>query len=896
MIAKRTFKASLLALAIGVGLAGCNGSEEMTQEEVRFLSHIDQSKFYQRQGELKASTQEARNAIDILPTNIEPYLLILNNLVEAGDGGAVERQIATLRSRIEEGAVDQRTHNKLNLLLARGHYLQGEFEETEAALAAMQEPSGNQALEASLIRGDIAIAQRRFEDAEAAYEQAHQQDQEDVMPLIGLSKAAFLDGRVDLAKERLAQAEALAPEDTELWLWKGQMAHREQRWADARQGYEKALEEIGQYDVMTFRKYQTLSALVEVLRAQGNAQQAFVYEEILAKSGPGTLRSNFETAQEEYQSGDLEGAAAALEEILAQAPTHERAQLMLGLVRFQQGRPEDAEKLLTALEGLDNDEADRLLAATKLQLRQPEAARQLLENIDGKETNPGTLALAGLASLASGDDKTGRHYLEKSLELAPDNSQLRIRYASYLASRGEIPAAQKQLGTATEMTPSSEEAYLALARLQVSQEAFAAAEQTLESWRKTVPDSVRALISSGDLAASQNKNDAARQYYQQARKQAPEDARAYTALGNLEQAAGNTQQALKHYKEAVSLQPNNRDALRGLVQATKNDDKLYQETLSWLTELQQEKPDALGPRMVLLEDALRRDDYAAAKEAADAIAGLAETPEQAEPLLASLYGTVAQGAVRDNNPDKALQVLEQARERYPNNEALTLLAARVNFGQGQEDRALALIKDAKQASMSSPRPFLMEADYRVGKNELEEAARLYTLALEKENSALTSLKLSSVLQKDGQPNKALEVLESASDDHPGSSQVKLALAMAYQSAEQTDKAQQAYEALVELTPDNAIALNNLAWIYYEKKDGRAEALAERAYRINSRSPAIADTYGWILFSTGKAEESLPVLEAAYEMAPTEQEIALHLAEAYKATGQADKAKSVLEKI
>lgn len=908
MTAKRAIKASILAvslgLGLGMGLTGCNSAEEMTQEEVRFLSHIDQSKFYQRQGELKASTQEARSAIEILPTHIEPYLLIIDNLVQAGDGGSVERQVATLREQIEAGAIDQPSENRLSLLLARGHYLQGEMDQASAALETIQEPSTSQALDAALLRGEMAVTLAEFDKARAAYEEAQQLDEQDVMPLIGLSKTAFLGGDPARARELITQAEALAEDDTELWLWKGQMAHREKRWDDARQGYEKALETIGQYDIMTFRKYQTLTALVEVLRAQGNAQQAFVYEEILAKSGPGTLRSGFESAQDKYQSGDLNGAAEALEEILLLAPTHERAQMMLGLVRFQQGRPEDAERLLSSLQGMNNDEAERLLAATKLQLRQPEAARKLLENVDENETNPGTLALAGLASLASGDDTTGRQYLEKALELAPDNTQLRVRYARYLAANNDMPAATEQLNNAIERAPDSAEAYLTLARLQAGREDYAGAEQTLANWRKAMPDNAAALISSGDLAATQDKTDRAKTYYQQALKASPEDARVHIALGNLERRSGNDQAAIGHFKEAISRQPNNREALRGLVQASTDNGSAYQATLDWLQALGEEQPKALGPRMVLLEDALRREDYAAANQTASTIAELAETPAQAEPLLTSLYTTVANQAIRDDNPAKALDVLDLARNRYPDSEALTLLAAQVHLRQGDEDQAMALIKAAKETHNNSAKAFLIEADYRASqgsskgaeKEQLEQAANLYALALEKDNQALTSLKLSAVLQKDGQPNRALKVLESASTQHPNSAQIKLALAMAYQATEATDKAQSAYEALVQLTPKNAIALNNLAWIYYEKKDDRAIATAEKAYQINSRSPAIADTYGWILFSAGRTEESLPVLEAAHEMAPTAQEIALHLAEAYKAAGQNDKAKSILEKI
>ena len=105
----------------------------------------------------------------------------------------------------------------------------------------------------------------------------------------------------------------------------------------------------------------------------------------------------------------------------------------------------------------------------------------------------------------------------------------------------------------------------------------------------------------------------------------------------------------------------------------------------------------------------------------------------------------------------------------------------------------------------------------------------------------------------------------------------------------------AYESLLELTPSNVVALNNLAWIYHEDGDQRAMQLAKRAYELQPENGAIADTYGWILFKSGKTEESLQVLKKAHELQPDSQEIAMHLAEAYKATGNTAEAKKILEK-
>lgn len=65
----KVFKAArvtLLSTAIALSVTACGDNPpEMTHEEIQYISHLDQARFFQRQGELRASTLEARNAIEL---------------------------------------------------------------------------------------------------------------------------------------------------------------------------------------------------------------------------------------------------------------------------------------------------------------------------------------------------------------------------------------------------------------------------------------------------------------------------------------------------------------------------------------------------------------------------------------------------------------------------------------------------------------------------------------------------------------------------------------------------------------------------------------------------------------------------------------------------------------
>ena len=75
------------------------------------------------------------------------------------------------------------------------------------------------------------------------------------------------------------------------------------------------------------------------------------------------------------------------------------------------------------------------------------------------------------------------------------------------------------------------------------------------------------------------------------------------------------------------------------------------------------------------------------------------------------------------------------------------------------------------------------------------------------------------------------------------------------------------------------ALNNLAWLYYERKDPRALEIAKKAYELAPNSAPIADTYGWILVEKGEIAKGIEILSKAVQLAPDNKEIADHLKEA-----------------
>ena len=124
----------------------------------------------------------------------------------------------------------------------------------------------------------------------------------------------------------------------------------------------------------------------------------------------------------------------------------------------------------------------------------------------------------------------------------------------------------------------------------------------------------------------------------------------------------------------------------------------------------------------------------------------------------------------------------------------------------------------------------------------------------------------------------------------------MVLASALDQAGEGARAIAEFERVVADEPDNAVALNNLAWDYFVAGDSRAEATARRAYEIAPDIGSIADTLGWILLQNGSIEDGVELLRDAVQLTSSNPEVRYHLAVGLSKAGQIEEARRTLEEI
>jgi tetratricopeptide (TPR) repeat protein len=150
-----------------------------------------------------------------------------------------------------------------------------------------------------------------------------------------------------------------------------------------------------------------------------------------------------------------------------------------------------------------------------------------------------------------------------------------------------------------------------------------------------------------------------------------------------------------------------------------------------------------------------------------------------------------------------------------------------------------------------------------------------------------------LLRDNGDAAGALAVLTKALTEHPDQPDLLYDTAMVAEKLDRIDVAEARLRRLLELTPDNAQALNALGYTLVDRTPRVAEGLdlIEKALKLSPEDPFILDSMGWALYRTGKLDGAETYLRRAMAERP-DAEIAAHLGEVLWAKGERASAQEV----
>ncbi|MGH9672491.1 MAG: tetratricopeptide repeat protein [Bryobacteraceae bacterium] len=201
--------------------------------------------------------------------------------------------------------------------------------------------------------------------------------------------------------------------------------------------------------------------------------------------------------------------------------------------------------------------------------------------------------------------------------------------------------------------------------------------------------------------------------------------------------------------------------------------------------------------------------------------------------------------------------------KAPDNAGVRLLSARVAERAGDHDVMIAEINGLVAKSPESAELFMM-------------LGRAYRIA--------------------GKNPEAVEAFSKARQLKPGEVATNLNLALAYEAMGDRVKAKPLYEQVLNLSPDNPIALNNLAYTLAET-GGDLELALKYAVRARQKYPQdgdIADTLGWIYIRKNLSENAIHIFQDLVRQNPAHVTWRYHLAMALFQKGDKPNARRELE--
>ncbi len=153
---------------------------------------------------------------------------------------------------------------------------------------------------------------------------------------------------------------------------------------------------------------------------------------------------------------------------------------------------------------------------------------------------------------------------------------------------------------------------------------------------------------------------------------------------------------------------------------------------------------------------------------------------------------------------------------------------------------------------------------------------------------------SDLLRQLDRPADAVALLSRALVDLSGSIPLLYTRAIAAVEMDDLELAEQDLRRIIQIDPENAMALNALGYTLTDRTDRHQEAyrLIRRALDLDPEEPAIIDSMGWVYFRLGQPDKALGYLERALE-GEDNPEIAAHLGEVLWVLGQRERALQVL---
>lgn len=478
---------------------------------------------------------------------------------------------------------------------------------------------------------------------------------------------------------------------------------------------------------------------------------------------------------------------------------------------------------------------------------------------------------------------------EKALICDQEATYIKEKIPLLLLKMGEFTKAADWLAQAIEDHPDSNTYRLLLSSLYIQQEKIEEALVLYNQVLEREPDNEGVHLRLALLYSHLERYQQAEEIFRRLLANDVDSYFTHLSYARLLKQMEKFQEAAKEYEKALSLNWSKELAFEiGFFYV---DQEMYRDALRIYTTITDEDP--LDERAALsrIQTLLDLEQNAEALEVLYDARLYSENPTHIDLIIAKVL-------LRQNEESEAKKVLSKIIKGEDNSEARYLLAL---LAYQKKDYATSLthLGQIKSSSDELEEAVYLQTRIYQTLGNIDEAIKLLQAhtAAEADGSPLFYALLSSLYQAKGENNKAMTLMEAATNIYPDNHQLLFEYGLVLEKNGMYEQAIGMMEKVLVLQPDHAEALNYIGYTWADKNMHLKKAL-EYILRANTLKPDngfIIDSLGWVYFRLGDFPKAVRELERSLELIPDDPNIYDHLGDVYRSLKRFPEAREVYQK-
>lgn len=902
-VALATSFQSIICTIILIGsMAGC-------QRSLSVENLVMEAQQYRQRGESQAAIIQLKNAIQKDPENQQARIILGQIYIDIGDPLSAEKEFRKALSLGSNLSEIMPQLGKSMLMLGRAEQLLTEMNQTQI---------NDSQPELSALLANALLAVGKIEESRHLFDKILKTHPGFSQALLGMAKIEIAQKQFDKAAILVEQALAKNPNDIDSLYLRGDLLALHGDSDKARATYGKILE----------MRPESIQAHIDIANLDGSfVKFDDARNHILAarKIAPSSLQVMQAQAFLDFREGKFKASRDMLQKVLLAAPNHMPSILLMGVIQIALGSPQQAEQYFIKFIQANPKHiyANQMLASIKLKEGQTDSAIKIINNLlANNPDNTQLLTLAGEVELSNKDFRRAAEHLRKASNLAPKSSPIRTALAISLLGINEKAQAIVELEQANALNSTNIKAGTMLVMTHLREKENDKATRQISLMERQNPNDPAIQNLKGAVFLAKGDLAGARSSFEKALNLKSEYMPALQNLALLDMAEKTTDKSKKRFEIALSKNPKNFELMAELAKLAIFENKPI-EAQHWLERARAENPTEPAPALLLGNAYLKFGEkqkalllaqnlYAEDSSNPNILALLAQAQNDCGQKNAALesYNKLAILLPRSpivklhignlyllaKNQTEALRAFKKALTLDPGMLAAQTAVVSLLTIQGEYFEASTIAQSIQKQHPDFADGYKLEGDIFMAQNKPLPALKLYDEAFKKSASNAIVINIHQALTLAKKYDAARLRVNDWLRLHPSDLLMRFYLASNYISRNQYALAIEQLELILQQSPDNIVALNDLAVSYQQIKDKRALITAQRAYELQMTNPNVLDTLGWIMLENGDAAQAIKLLKKAIELAPNSPEMRYHLGIALLKYGDKKGAKTELEYI